>query len=282
MSIFPFPAAKDAFTLPPVVQEAALSTHSFSEHVELRGGSELVDPGMNAFSKNVLQLMEHVEYRICEGGEDLENVFRLRYKSYLAVGMIGENPAQTVEDEFDGTSNAFTYGVYYDGQLVSTVRVHHITADTPHAPSVKVFGDVLEPRIAAGETFIDPSRFAADQEWSARLRVLPYITLRIPLIALRHFNVSASLTAIREEHSSFYRRIFVAEPIVRGRLYPGLTCPVDLWQSICPNVWQQAMARFAFFRCSPLEQRLLFTKSTDDYRAPLTILPSTKFLSLAA
>jgi hypothetical protein len=226
--------------------------------------------------------MENIEYRRCESGEDLEDIYRLRYNSYLSVGMIGEHPSRMVEDEFDYTPNAYTYGVYYDGNLVSTVRMHHITSETPSAPSVKVFGDVLEPRIAAGETFIDPSRFAADHEWSARLRVLPYITLRVPLIALRYFNVNASLTAIKEEHSSFYRRVFMAQPLVLGRQYPGLTCAVDLWQSLCPGVWQQAMTRFAFFRSTPLEERMLFTKPANGRQGPLTILPSAKYLSRAA
>jgi len=245
-------------------------------------GSTDDDPGMNAFSRNVLQIMEAVEYRLCEDGEDVEGIYRLRYNSYLKAGMIKPDASRMVVDEFDGLPNSYLYGVYYDGNLVSTVRLHHVTREFPKSPSVKVFGDVLEPRLAAGETFIDPSRFAADPEWSTTLRVLPYITLRIALIACHHFKPNSCLNAIKEEHAAFYRRVFIAEALVKGRTYPGLTVPVDLWQAVCPMSPDQGARRFAFFRSTPLERRMLFTKQANGYRVPLTILPSTKFLRRAA
>ncbi len=240
------------------------------------------DPGMTTFSRHVLAVMEHIEYRLCENGEDLEDIFRLRYNSYLAVGMIGANSSHMIADDYDRMPNAYIYGVYYDGNLVSTVRLQHITTEFATSPSVKVFGDVLEPRLAAGETFIDPGRLAADLEWSSTLRVLPYITSRIGMLACRFFNVSACLQAIKGEHAAFYKRVHAAEPLVQARTYPGLNCAVDLWQSPCPLMWEQGMARFAFFRSTPLEERLLFTRSSDGYRAPLTILPSAKYTSYAA
>lgn len=240
------------------------------------------DPGMTAFARSVLQVMERIEYRLCEDGEDLEEIYRLRYNSYLSAGMIGANASRMVIDDYDNLPNALCYGVYYEGRLVSTVRIHHITSEMRQSPSVTVFGDVLGPRLDAGESFIDPSRFAADAEWAASLRVLPYITLRIPMLACHFFGTNACLQAIKEEHGAFYKRVFVAEPLVKARQYPGLNCPVDLWQSPSPLVWQQAMERFAFFRSTPSEERMLFTKPSLDYRSPLTILPSAKYIRWAA
>jgi hypothetical protein len=240
------------------------------------------DSGATVFARHVLEIMENIEYRLCESGEDLENIFRLRYNSYLAVGMIGPNDTRMIVDTYDDMQNAFNYGVFYDGNLVSTIRLQHVTAEFPRSPSVTVFGDVLEPRLAAGETFIDPGRLAADLEWSSTLRVLPYITSRLAMLASQYFNVSACLQAIKAEHAAFYRRVHAAEPLVQARDYPGLTCPVDLWQSPCPLMWEQGMKRFAFFRSTPMEERLLFTKSGAGYRAPLTVLPTAKYLSYAA
>jgi hypothetical protein len=240
------------------------------------------DPGMNAFARNVLQVMDHVEYRLCADREDMEDIYRLRYRSYLAADMIKANALRMVEDEFDDLPNTYCYGVYYYDNLVSTVRLHHVTSALPYSPSVKVFGDILEPRLAAGESFVDPSRFAVDTQWSANLRVFPHITLRLALISTYFFQPTSCLTAIKEEHAAFYRRMFLATPLVRGRVYPGLTCPVDLWESKYPFCADQGAKRFAFFRSTPLERRMLFTKPGDGYRAPLTIVPSTKFLSRAA
>jgi hypothetical protein len=260
----------------------ALTIHSITDESRKSARETDADPGMNAFSRHVLETMERIEYRLCEDGEDLEDIYRLRYNSYLAAGMIKPDASRLVTDEFDGLENAYCYGIYYDGNLVSTVRLHHVTRDFPRSPSVKVFGDVLEPRLAAGESFVDPSRFAADTEWSAILRVLPYITLRLALISTYFFKPTSCLTAIKEEHAAFYRRMFLAVPLVRGRTYPGLTCPVDLWESVYPMCADQGAKRFAFFRSTPLERRMLFTKPTKNNRASLTVLPSTKFLSRAA
>jgi hypothetical protein len=237
---------------------------------------------MTTFARHVLQIMERIEYRLCEAGEDREDIYRLRYNSYLATGMIGPNDSRTIVDGYDDMPNAYNYGVYYDGNLVSTIRLQHVTAEFPRSPSVTVFGDILEPRLAAGESFIDPGRLAADLEWSPTLRVLPYITSRLAMLASHYFNVSACLQAIKSEHAAFYKRVHAAEPLVQARNYPGLTCAVDLWQSPCPLMWEQGMKRFAFFRSTPMEERLLFTKSSDSYRAPLTVLPSAKYLSHAA
>ena len=37
----------------------------------------------------------------------------------------------------------------------------------PFSPAMSVFADILRPRLARGETFIDPSRLAADPAWAA-------------------------------------------------------------------------------------------------------------------
>ncbi|TIS40072.1 MAG: hypothetical protein E5X11_20950, partial [Mesorhizobium sp.] len=50
------------------------------------------DAGANAGSalnRSIMQLLEHVDYRLITGGEDLEAIYRLRYQSYLRSGMCG-------------------------------------------------------------------------------------------------------------------------------------------------------------------------------------------------
>ncbi|MEX0956606.1 MAG: hypothetical protein WDZ83_15525 [Rhizobiaceae bacterium] len=236
---------------------------------------------MSAFARHVSELLEHVEYRRCESGEDLEDIYRLRYDAYLAVGMIRPNASHKIIDEFDESPSAYRFGVYYDGHLVSTLRLHHVTAEFPDSPSVKVFKDVLMPRLQAGETFVDPSRFAANAEWAASLRVLPYITLRLAQVACRYFKPTACLTAIKEEHSAFYTRTLYAEPITEARTYPGLTTPVLLYQSPYPDAPDKVAARFPFFESTPMEQRMLFERREGEL-APLTILPTAKYLKAAA
>jgi hypothetical protein len=236
---------------------------------------------MSAFSRHVSELLEHVEYRRCESGEDLEDIYRLRYESYLSAGLIHPEPGHKIVDEFDEMPNAYTFGVYFDGFLISTIRLHHVTAACPIGPSMKIFGDVLQPRLDAGETFVDPSRFAANPEWAASLRVVPYLTLRLAHVACRYFEPSACLTTIREEHAAFYTRILYAEHVMGGRNYPGLTVVGHLYQSPYPDAPNKVAARFPFFESTPMEQRMLFERREGEL-APLTILPTAKYLKAAA
>lgn len=236
---------------------------------------------VSSFARSVLSVLERVEYRFCDSGEDLEAIYRLRYDSYLRVGMLKPNAMQMVTDSFDDLPNSYRFGVFYDGELVSTLRLHHVTATHPLSPSTEVFGDVLMPRLAAGETFVDPSRFAASADWSSALKVLPYVTLRLAMVGARYFNPDACLTAIKEEHAAFYKRVFMAECIVPGRTYPGLTVPVYLYQSRTPEAVDQAERRFPFFKSSAFERRLLFQRPKRGEPAPLTVLPTAKY-SLAA
>jgi N-acyl-L-homoserine lactone synthetase len=246
--------------------------------VIVRGGQ---DSEVSSFARSVLNLLERVEYRLCDGGEDLEAIYRLRYESYLRVGMLKPNAAHMVTDSYDDLPNSYRFGVFYDGHLVSTIRLHAVNAMNPLSPSTEVFGDVLMPRIAAGETFVDPSRFAADPEWSSSLRVLPYITLRLAVVACEHFRPSYCLTAIKEEHTGFYQRIFRSVEAVPTRTYPGLTVPVYLYQSKCAVNLQSTIDRFPFFKSTAFERRLLFQRPKRGELAPLTVLPTAKY-SLAA
>lgn len=236
----------------------------------------------SAFTNSVLSVLEDIEYRRCEKGEDLEALFRLRYDAYLQAGMVKPDASRMVTDIFDSLPNAYCFGVFHEGRLVSTLRLHHVSAAYPLSPSTEVFGDVLMGRLAAGETFVDPSRFAADAEASASIRVLPYITLRLAVIACRYFDPTYCLTAIKEEHQGFYRRIFGSVEAVAPRTYPGLTVPVHLYESRCSQNMEKTVRRFPFFDSTASEQRMLFQRRRDDDMAPLTVLPTAKYRLAAA
>jgi hypothetical protein len=236
---------------------------------------------VSPFARSVLSVLEKVEYRFCDSGEDLEAIYRLRYESYLKAGMVKPEAARMVTDSYDDLPNSYRFGVFYDGHLVSTIRLHAVNAVNPLSPSAEVFGDVLVPRIASGESFVDPSRFASDFEWAASLKVLPYITLRLAVVACEHFQPTYCLTAVKEEHTAFYQRIFRSVEAVPSRTYPGLTVPVYLYQSRCADHLQSTIERFPFFKSSAFERRLLFQRPKHGEPAPLTILPTAKY-SLAA
>ena len=236
----------------------------------------------SAFARGVIEALDRVEYRLCDRGEDLEAIYRLRYNSYLQAGMVKPDASHMVHDRFDDLPNSYRFGVFVEGELASTIRIHFASARMPISPSTEVFSDVLGQRVAAGESFVDPSRFAADPELSASLRCLPYITLRLAVVACNHFDATSCLTAIKEEHASFYHRIFRSKQVAPPRTYPGLTVPVHLYESRCADNMQVTLDRFPFFYSTRFEQRMLFNRTPRGELAPLTSLPTAKYFSDAA
>lgn len=236
----------------------------------------------SAFARKISELLERTEYRRCDKGEDLEDVYRLRYKSYRLSDMVSDIPQQAIHDSLDDVPNCHKFGIYIDGQLVSTLRLHDVSRSNPLSPSTMVYGDILKPRLAMGETFVDPSRFAADPEWSRIYPQIPYLTLRLAGMACFHFEAPFCLSTIREEHAGFYRRIYCSEKIGETRSYPGLNYPVVLYQATVAAIQERSFKRFPFFRSTALEQRMLFRGLRQGELAPLTVLPTAKYLDTAA
>lgn len=237
----------------------------------------------SSFVRNIFSLLERTEYRRCESGEDLENIYRLRYIAYRLNDLVQENPDRMVQDEFDDLPNCHRFGIYVDGHLVSTIRLHDVNAATPVSPSTSVYPDLLLPRLRAGERFVDPSRFAADPEWSRVYPQLPYLTLRLAGMACFHFNAPYCISMIRGDHEAFYRRIYQSRPIGDARPYGGvINCFALLYQADVLAIQDETFARFPFFWSSPVEQRLMFGQPPKGELAPLTILPTAKYMRVAA
>ena len=239
-------------------------------------------PVPSNFARSVLDLLARTESRRCDKGEDLEAVYRLRYKSYLASGMVSANHERLVTDALDDLPNSMRFGIHVDGELVSTLRLHHVTAEHRQSPSTTVYGDLLHPRIDAGETFIDPSRFAADPDWTAQYPHLPYVTLRLAAMACGYLAPDYCLSTIRTDHAGFYRRVFDAQQVGGLRAYPALNYEVVLYQAHYKSIAARTGLRYPFFKSSALEQRLMFGKPAEGDLEPLTILPTARFFAEAA
>jgi len=252
-----------------------------SRIASVSGGAE-GDFEPSTFARNVLDMLERVEYRRCDKGEDLENVYRLRYKSYLASGMVSANHERIVTDGLDDLPNSMRFGIHVDGTLVSTLRLHHVTAAERKSPSTTVYGDTLHARLDMGETFIDPSRFAADPDWAAQYPHLPYITLRLASMACIYFTPDYCLSTIRPDHAAFYRRVFAATQAGDLRCYPDLNYKVVLFQAHCRSIKARTLLRYPFFKSTPFEQRMMFGKPAAGDLEPLTILPTARFMADAA
>ncbi|RWK34122.1 hypothetical protein [Mesorhizobium sp.] len=243
------------------------------------GANAKVDSVLN---RSMMQLLEHVEYRLITGGEDMEAIYRLRYRSYLRSGMCGPIASGMFEDRWDNLPNSYRFGVYCYGELVSTLRLHYISSEHPYSPSVDAYPEILIERLARGETFIDGTRFATDPDGAPAPGVLPFLTLRLAMVASRYFGQNSVLTPVKVEHSAFYARFFNAVQRTEGKVFPGVLTPIALFEIPSGENMRLTLERFPFFKSTPMEQRLMFANPAINRLTPLSILPTAKYYRDAA
>jgi hypothetical protein len=133
------------------------------------------------FSERLLATLDHIEYRRIQSQEDFEDIARLRYKAYKARDVLPV-AAKNLIDDVDFDRQAYVFGVYYYEQLVSTLRIHHVTPDHRVCQSSGIFPEAINDFLDAGLTLIDPARFAVDPALGAEASMLPYLTVRPTII----------------------------------------------------------------------------------------------------
>jgi hypothetical protein len=211
-----------------------------------------------SFSDRVAQLLNRVDYRLIETDEEREAVARLRYAAYLREGAISPNPTKKFSDSYDDSKNARIFGLFVDDELVSSIRIHVASKETPVFPSLSVFRDLLAPELDAGKTIIDPTRFVTDRNVSRLYAGLPHVTLRLCWLASEHFDAEHFIVAVRAEHQAFYKRVFDHRPICGPRPYPLLSKPITLMTVDYQDVAARVHRRYPFFRSTYFERRMLF------------------------
>jgi hypothetical protein len=227
-------------------------------------------------------LFDRVDYRLIETPDEKDCIYLMRYRAYLHGGLILPSESQRVSDVYDDAPNAWTFGIYVDGELCSSLRLHVLTSERRMSYATELFGDVLNPRLDQGEVFIDPARFVADPDKAQRFPELPYLTLRLAYLACEYFNADTGLALVRAEHQAFYRRIFLHETIAEPRSFPNVTKKVALMASGFRSLREQVLARFPIMRSSAFERRMLFQRDRHTFQdteispfARASIVPSS-------
>lgn len=214
-----------------------------------------------SFSDLVVELLGRIDAGRADSAKQREAIFRLRYDAYRREGVIPANPFGTFSDAYDETANAYLFGLYIEGKLASSIRVHVASKEQPDCLSLKAFPDILQPELDAGKIIIDPTRFVADEGLS-RLHVgLPYVTLRLCILAAGYFHADLVLAPVRVEHQAFYRRAFNYQLICEPRPYPNLTRRLSLMAIHYPTVVDELWRQYPYIRSTSFERRKLFERS---------------------
>jgi len=102
--------------------------------------------------------LNQVDYRLATTPEEKDGIYRLRYRAYLRERAVRPSAEQRVMDSYEHAPNAWTFGVYFNGELYSSIRISVLTSEWRMSPSVELFGDVLHPELdKAGSSSIQPA-----------------------------------------------------------------------------------------------------------------------------
>lgn len=225
------------------------------------------------FAVTLIDLLDRVQYRRVSLDEQFDPVYRLRYEAYRREEFVPINSQRVTRDDYDNAANCYSFGVYIDGTLVSSIRFHHVTPADPTSPGRSVWPEVLGPILAHGDSYIDPSRFTADHEASLAFPALPYLTLRIIAMACEHFEARYCISSVRPEHAAFYKRIFGSKQLGDERYFAELTFPMCLYAAEVPMIRDRVADRYPFFMSTAEERENLFGP---DHRAVGAIAPTAR------
>jgi N-acyl amino acid synthase FeeM len=221
-------------------------------------------------------LFDRIDYRLIETSEEKDLIYRMRYRAYLHGDLIAPSESRRVTDHYDEAPNVWIFGIYVDGELCSSIRLHVLTSEWRTSFSTEFFGDILHPRLDRGEVFVDPARFSADPEKAQRFPELPYLTVRLGYLACDYFNADTGLALVRPDHQTFYRRVLLSETISEPRPFPSFSGSknVVLMASDFRNVREKILTRFPIMRSSAFERRVLFERASPRKVAQRPVLVS--------
>ncbi|WP_299350800.1 acyl-homoserine-lactone synthase [uncultured Shimia sp.] len=201
-------------------------------------------------NKQVIEALKNARYRVLSESQDLEEVYRLRYKCYRAERTIAKNERGIMSDAFDETANCVHVGVEIEGKILASVRLHPVSMLSPTAPSLEVFPEILQD-IEEGQTALDTTRFVIDPSVRKQRVPLNFLALRIPFLATIFYDIDLALAAVRTEHAPFYRRYLGYKLAIEPRSYPALKKPIQLLTADVKEQRNAVLARTPVF--GPIE-----------------------------
>ncbi|MDO9638453.1 MAG: GNAT family N-acetyltransferase [Pseudotabrizicola sp.] len=200
---------------------------------------------------NVFEALKHSRYKVFTDKQDLEAIYRLRYKCYRAEGLVAESERAIMTDAFDQNPNCVHVAIEVDGEIRAAMRLHLLSRLSAVSPSLEVFPEIAD-HLNRGKTVLDPTRFVIDPA-ARKMRVpLHFLALRIPFLAAMFYDIDLALASVRTEHIAFYRRHLGFELALHARDYPGLKKPLHLLTSKFREQRDAVLARTPVF--GPVDQ----------------------------
>src|ERR1700722_19015978 len=90
-----------------------------------------------------LDLLDQVDYRLARTPAEKEEIYNLRYRAYLREGAVKPSADHRVTDRYDELPNSWTFGIFIQSELCSSVRISVLTTEWRQSFSPEVFGEII-------------------------------------------------------------------------------------------------------------------------------------------
>ena len=218
--------------------------------------------------------MKRVEYRRADKVDEKEAIYRMRHEAYTRERSIEPNASGLFCDPEDETPNVWLIGVFIDGVLASSIRLHVASRPEQYLPVTQNFPDIILPRLRAGDVLIDATRQTSRLEFTRTYPFLTYITMRLVFVAEEHFGGDFITAACRPENQAAFRRLCGFVNWAPPRPYPPLARPQALMGYDCKAKGRATRERYPFVPSTAALRRALFERSSTvarDLHADLTV-----------
>jgi len=209
-----------------------------------------------------MDVLDRVEYKRVDKAEDKKAIFRARYEAYRRDESIPPNEAGMFSDPYDETPNVWLIGVYIDGVMASTIRLHVASRPQHVLPIIDAFPDKVLPLLERGFVVIDVSRQTSRVEFVRAYPFLTLLTMRAAFIAEDYFDADYITAACKPEYQAPFRRLSGCVNWAPIRPYPRLAKPVLLMGHDCKANQHLMRERYAYRDTTPELQRSLFSRSS--------------------
>ncbi len=144
--------------------------------------------------------------------EDMDTVYKIRYRSYLQADLIAPNPSTQFRDFYDASGSATTFVLSHRQTLIGTARY---VADSRIGLPMddEGFGPCLATLRQTGRRIVEAGRLAILPEYQNRSREL---SLHLCLYGISYAmlaNYDDVVAMVLKHHHKFYEKVLMFETI---------------------------------------------------------------------
>ena len=165
----------------------------------------------------------------------LDEVYSMRYRSYIAEDYIDKNSSRRFMDKYDLMPNCNSYLTYFEKKAIGSIRACIYKPEAQMSiPVIEVFEEELKNSVGYDNVMIEANKFVIDPSFQKRGGVKKFFSIYRNIANSILDNKAKYLVAcVRPVHIKFYEMLYF-EPASEIKVYPYLKFKTVL--ILCKNV----------------------------------------------